>query len=132
MGMGHSGICRGVNRFRHAWLEEMARDSEGRLGGDFESFGATLRVHAIRISHLTSVGEGVGLHLDPHDPKTWGWWGCFEADVEIARRPRLGAAWTELMSKDEIRSWIDANSTEYLRILEAGRDNYPRSLTESA
>jgi hypothetical protein len=109
----------------------MARESEARLGGDFEPFDATLRVHAVQISHIASVGEGVGLLLEPHDPKGWAWWGCFEADVEIARTPRFGTTWTELMRREDVGSWIDATGSEYLRILRAGRESYPDSLTES-
>ena len=108
----------------------MARDAESRFGDDFEPFGATLLVRPIRTSHIASVGEGVGLHLDPHDEKAWEWWGVFEADAEISRRRRFGKTWTELMSKEAVGSWIDANSAEYLRLLRAGRGSYPRSLSE--
>ena len=129
--MGHSGICRPVERFPETWIEQLARDAESRLGDAFEPFGATFRVRPIRISHLASVGEGVALDLDPHDVKTWEWWGVFEADAEISRRTRLGNTRTDLMSQDEVRSWIETNGAEYLRVLQAGRERYPDSLTES-
>jgi hypothetical protein len=127
--MGHSGICRRVDRFTYQWLEQMARDAESRLGDDFEPFGATLQVHPIRISHVASVGEGVALHLSPHDLKAWEWWGVFEADVEISRRRRFAKTWEDLMSREVVRTWIDANSAEYLRLLNAGRESYPGSLS---
>jgi hypothetical protein len=73
-----------------------------------------LKVRPIRISHVGEVGEGVQLDLDPHDPKSWAWWGDFESDIEVRRRPRLSRAWRELMDAKQVDTWLRGEAESYL------------------
>jgi hypothetical protein len=110
----HTGICRTARRFPAGWLADLAERVEAELASPFERFGARLRVLPIRISHLRSVGEGVELALDPHDPKAWAWWGEFESDLEVRRRARFSRHWHDIRAPDQVEAWLRMESEKYL------------------
>jgi hypothetical protein len=66
-------VLRLVKRFDAQWLSELAAAVEGAHGPRFEAHGASLRVRPVRVTRLASVGEGVALELDPHEPGKWEW-----------------------------------------------------------
>lgn len=112
---------REAKSFQDPSLAEVAREFEARRRPEFASFGATLRVAPVRISHVRSAGEGVALVLDPDDVKTWEWWGDFESDLEVRRRSRFSRAWTTVVGADDVRRWLDGEARAYLERLSAGR-----------
>jgi hypothetical protein len=114
---GHGGVCRVVKRFRSASLAEVARSVEGEYASAFEPFRASFRVLPIKISHLLSLGEGVALHLFPHEPRRWPWWGDFEADLEVRRRPRFSREWVDLKTSAELGRWLRQQTEQYLATL---------------
>jgi ribosomal protein S5 len=123
----HTGICRTVKRFGQTWLEEVARGTEGEFARFFEEYGASLAVLPIRISHLIHVGEGLEVALVPHDPKSWTWWGEFESDLEVRRRPRFGTRWDALHTQEEVRNWLRTTVQSYKAQLSRGAGAQPRS-----
>jgi hypothetical protein len=116
----HKGVCRTVRRFSPPWLEDAARTVEMDFGHAFEEYGARLAIRPIRISHLYHVGEGVEAALVPRDPKSWKWWGEFEADLEITRRPRLGRRWEDVHTRAEVQSWLRRTAESYWSQLRFG------------
>jgi hypothetical protein len=89
------------------------------MGDAFRPHGARLRVVPIRISHLASVGEGVALELDPDDVAAWKWWGDFESDIEVSRRPRFSRQWHGRLAAEEVVAWLRKEAKDYLAQLEA-------------
>jgi hypothetical protein len=110
-------MCRTVRRFRDKQFQEMAASVKAEFQDAFKPHGATLVVRPQRISHLTSVGEGVQLGLSPFDVKAWDYWGDFESDLEVSRRPRGSKAWTTTVPLDDVRAWLRAEAQDYLRQL---------------
>ena len=99
-------------------MTQIAADNEAALGDAFRPHGAQLRVVPIRISHLASVGEGVALELDPDDVAAWEWWGFFESDIEVSRRPRFSRQWNDRLSADDVVAWLRKEAKDYLAQLE--------------
>jgi hypothetical protein len=116
----HTGACRHVKRFRSRELARVAATIEAELGGAFKPYGAELQVTPVRISHLTSVGEGVVLDLEPDDFDTWEWWGVFESDLEVSRRARFSRQWNDQLRIDEVEAWLRKEAANYLARLEEG------------
>lgn len=106
-----------MRRFRDRPLGEMATSLVAEFQDAFKRHGATVIVRPLRISHLTSVGEGVQLHLSPFDVKAWEHWGNFESDLEVSRRPRFSRAWATTVPLDDVRTWLRIEAQEYLRQL---------------
>jgi hypothetical protein len=113
------GICRHVKQFRSAPLTRVAGEIETELGDAFRPHGARLRVVPIRISHLTAVGEGIALELDPDDVASWDWWGDFESDIEVSRRGRFSRTWEDRLSSDDVRTWLREEAKSSLARLDA-------------
>src|SRR5205809_6905009 len=67
---------------------------------------------------LQAVGEGVALDLIPDDPKTWEWWGDFESELEVRRRPRFSREWHDVKSPSETENWLRSEAHRYLRHLQ--------------
>jgi hypothetical protein len=107
-------VLREVKRFEASWLADLAKAAEAAHGTPFEGHGASLRIRPNRWAHVSCVGEGLSLDLDPHHPGKWEWWGDFESTLEVRRRGRLGGEWVELLSPDEVAAWVDREIDAYL------------------
>jgi hypothetical protein len=104
--------------FNDPRLVELAAAIEREHAGRFVRFGADLTVGPRKFAHLTTVGAGVCLDVDPHDIGGWEHWGYFESDVEVRVRRRFSRRWRDVMSVDEIRAWLEREVADYLRTLE--------------
>ena len=107
-------VLREVKRFEASWLADLAAATEAARGAPFERHGASLRVRPNRWTHVSCVGEGLSLDLDPRDPGKWEWWGDFESTLEVRRRGRLGTDWVELLSPGEVAAWVEREIDAYL------------------
>jgi hypothetical protein len=116
---GHTGICRTASRFGSEWLRDVAETIQSEHEARFTPFGATLRVRAIKVSHLLEVGDGLQLDLDPDDAGHWPFWGDFEADLEVRRRPRLMRNWREIYNREDVMNWARKRLDSYVAQLEA-------------
>jgi hypothetical protein len=110
----HTGVCRTVERFRSAWLADLARQTETEFQSAFADHGARLAVLPIQISHIGYVGEGIELALIPRDPQSWSWWGEFESDLEVRRRRRLSGKWEDTRTANDVAEWIRSGVQAYL------------------
>ena len=99
-------------------MVDLAEAVEQEHAGEFARFGADLKVRPCKITHLTTVGEGVCLDVDPHDIGGWEHWGYFESHVEIRVRRRFSRRWRDVTSVDAIRAWLEREVADYLRTLE--------------
>lgn len=108
-----------ARRFASPWLGALAREVERENSQRFKPFGATLRVRPARFKGLTAVGQGLSLDLDPHDVKSWEWFGSFEADLAVRARRRLRRTWSDLHSADEVAAWVQAELRRYEQELSA-------------
>ncbi len=101
-------------------MRDLANVIESEFQDSFEAHGARLAVSPVRISGLRTIGEGVALELIPRDPKTWEWWGDFESELEVRRRPRFSRAWRDVTSPSETENWLRSEAHRYLRHLQQG------------
>jgi hypothetical protein len=114
------GLCRTVKRFGAGWLRELVKVIEAEFQNRFQAHGASLRCSPVKVSGLKTVGEGVALELIPRDPKTWEWWGDFESELEVRRRPRFSRKWHEVASRRETENWLRSEAHRYLRHFQEG------------
>lgn len=114
------GLPRTVKRFGAAWLRELAMGIETEFQRRFEAHGARLAVSPLKVSGLTTVGEGVALVLIPRDPKAWDYWGDFESELEVRRRRRFSGEWQHVTSAEETETWIRSEADRYLGHLYGG------------
>lgn len=111
-----------ARKFRDPSIAALAQELERGHGERFRPYGATLGIEPVRFSGVTTVGEGIAIELFPDDPKSWPWWGDFEADLPIRARSRLSRTWSEVVSLHDVEDWAETQLDAYIEKLRASGD----------